>query len=189
MVFCNQCKSEWLLFSVSSEAERETVNLEVVGSIPTRRVYTNTKTTILRGAGSVFIPQCQSPTAVDTFYASIHFINKMFLFQKLYNAPVINPDYLSDIPNECRWLSHLPCLCFRKCIMMRFIMLYDELLMSVLWHFRISVGGYHTCLSRREHGFESHIRKKTTHFTFALCYVCWKIAGSRSSWRSLFFCH
>ena len=29
-------------------------------------------------------------------------------------------------------------------------------------HIRISVGGYHTCLSRREQGFESPIRKKNT---------------------------
>ncbi len=29
-------------------------------------------------------------------------------------------------------------------------------------HIRISVGGYHTCLSRREQGFESPIRKENT---------------------------
>ena len=68
------------IFSVSSVVERETVNLEVVGSIPTRRV-------VFFGFGWIMI-------------------NKM----------------------------------------------------CCVYHFRISVGGYHTCLSRREQGFESPIR-------------------------------
>ena len=76
------------LFSVSSEVERETVNLEVVGSIPTRRV-------VFFGFGWIMI-------------------NKM----------------------------------------------------CCVYHFRISVGGYHTCLSRREQGFESPIRNSKPDFSF-----------------------
>ena len=75
------------LFSVSSEVERETVNLEVVGSIPTRRV-------VFLGFGWI-------------------------------------------MTNMLSWEND----------------------------FRISVGGYHTCLSRREQGFESPIRNVTFYFS------------------------
>ena len=94
------------LFSVSSEVERETVNLEVVGSIPTRRV-------VFLGFGWI-------------------------------------------MTNMLSWENG----------------------------FRISVGGYHTCLSRREQGFESPIRKNNPPFAYFCFMLLNLVQGNLADYHS-----
>ena len=47
-----------------------------------------------------------------------------------------------------------------------------DLVNSACIQIRISVGGYHTCLSRREQGFESPIRNKDQHVAGDSLAVC-----------------